>query len=81
MKWCFRKDSLGNAIEAGFTTMKAGAGETIEQYDDVDQTIIAEIKVNTAPSKDKLTAMLALDASAESGALKAVIEFLQEKHG
>lgn len=81
MKWKALKDSEGNWKEAGFVELTPGAGETVVEFDDVDKDVAKSIKSRRSDTTSKHDAFLALDPSSETGATKAIIEFLQEKYG
>jgi len=76
LKWKVLKDGSGNALEAGFIDLVAGAGQTVEEFDEPQAALIAEIKARVTDSP-KLIALSALDASAEAGTLKTMLEYLQ----
>ena len=79
-KWNVVKDAEGNPTQAGFCYFPDKEGYTVTEYDDVDKSIVEEIR-GTKKVSDCCTAMLALDPADSTGALKVVIECLQEKYG
>jgi len=81
MKWNVVKDKDGNPTKAGFCVFDLEVGETVVEYDDVDKDIVKVLKAIKRKPSDKVQALCDLDASKSTGALKTVIEYLQEKHG
>ena len=81
MKWNVLTDKDGKPTAAGFTLFEVGVDETVVEYDDVDKDVMKALKARKSKKSDCCEALAALDPSASTGALKTVIEFLQEKHG
>ena len=80
-KWCAIKNG-GTTVAyewAEDASITPPDGCTVEYFDTPQTDLIAEVAAGMVSSK--LTALKNIDASAETGTMKTVVEFLQELYG
>lgn len=80
MKWQVLKDKDGNPLEAGYCVLSAGEGQSVDEYDEADKTVIALIKKRPkAVSKEcKVMCLIAADKITDKD-LQAVVRYLQSQ--
>jgi hypothetical protein len=79
MKWCVISDATGPIASewAEEGSINPGEGKTVAYYKGVQKTKVAAMQLrHTCPKK---TALLALDASAQTEPLKTILEYLQSQ--
>lgn len=78
-KWNVLKDANGNAISAGFTSFTPTGGQTVVAYDDVDSTVLAEIKKGQADTEDAKSAPYDAKVADETITLPNLVKLLKAK--